>query len=101
MRINKMAELIFFMHVDTVSEESSADWENYIGKLIASGHFQGGSSIGNGFAYRKGHVTVPASDQINGFIRLEGINLENAGEYLDGNPTYEAGGKIEVRELIS
>lgn len=96
-----MAELIFFMHVDTISEEKTADWESYIGKLIATGNFQGGSSIGTGSAYRKGHPTVAASDEINGFIRMHGISLDDAHEYLVGNPTYEAGGMVEVRELIS
>lgn len=96
-----MAELIFLMHGDTMSEEKADDWESYIEKLIATGNFQGGSSIGKGIALRKGHPIVPSSDEITGFIRIHGISLDEAHEYLIGNPTYEAGGTVEVRELIS
>lgn len=96
-----MNELIFLMHVDTLTEEKAADWESYIERLIATGNFQGGSSIGKGFAYRKGHSTTPADDEINGFIRIQGVSLDDAKEYLVGNPTFEAGGMVEVRELIS
>lgn len=35
---------------------SDGDWEDYIEKLVASGGFRGGSSLGNGVSVAKGRA---------------------------------------------
>lgn len=94
-----MPDFIFLMHSDTHSEENYSDWELYIQKLNASGQFRGGSSIGSGQTFRSGSLPVPAAEHINGFIRIEAADLEDARTLLAGNPTFNAGGTVEIREL--
>ena len=77
---------------------STGDWDVYIQKLIDSGGFRGGSSLGNGVRATKGE-TDGVSD-ITGFIRLTVDNLDVAKALLEGNPLYEAGGVIDLLEEI-
>jgi hypothetical protein len=95
-----MPEFIIFMHSDSASEESEADWGMYIEKLNSSGGFRGGSTIGSGNAYRLGRSTVLASSQVNGFIRVKAESIADAEKFLEGNPTFHAGGTVEIRQLI-
>jgi hypothetical protein len=77
---------------------SHGSWEAYIEKLIASGGFRGGSSLGNGLSVTRGQVD--GESDITGFIRLSVENLEAAKALLDGNPLYEAGGTVDLLEEI-
>ncbi len=91
-----MADYIFLMHGgDTVG-----DWGIYIEGLVAKGVMRGGSAIGDGVCVRKG---APATGNITGYIRgyikVEVDSLDAAKALLPGNPVYEAGGVIEIREL--
>ncbi|MCE2892353.1 MAG: hypothetical protein O9270_09570 [Aquidulcibacter sp.] len=54
-----MRDFILLMHADTTSPERDADWEAYIGRLIGSGSFQGGSSNGHGGSFRKQGDAAP------------------------------------------
>ena len=49
---------------------------------------------------RKGHADMPSDSNLTGFIRLRAEGLESARSFLAGNPVYEAGGTIEIRELL-
>ena len=69
------------------------------GGVPVSGKFDGGSSIGTGVLVRKGHVDSPSDPNLNGFIRVSAEGLESARTFLAGNPVYEAGGTVEIREL--
>lgn len=95
-----MKEFILLMHADTSSPEREADWEGYIGRLIAEGLFQGGSSIGEGQAFRKHGQPATLTRQLAGYIKIQAENLGAARACLAGNPTYEAGGTVEIRELV-
>jgi YCII-related domain len=95
-----MPEFIIFMHSDSVTAETDTDWEAYIAMLHASGKFCGGSSIGNGHTYRDGLLTGPAFTQISGFIRVQAKDIAAARTLLEGNPTLQAGGTVEIRELV-
>ncbi|MCA3693343.1 YciI family protein [Aquidulcibacter sp.] len=95
-----MKDFILLMHADTSSPEVDADWEAYIGRLIAEGHFQGGSSIGEGQAFRKQGEAAALTRQLAGYIKVKANDLEAARACLTGNPTYEAGGTVEIRELV-
>ena len=97
-----MPEFILLMYRD-VKDRALADdgqrWEAYFTKLRASGGFLGGSSIGRGVRMRKASATAPSDPGLEGFIRIECASLEAAQTLVDGNPNYEAGGTVEVREL--
>lgn len=58
-----------------------------------------GSSIGQGERLRNGHLGQPSDTQISGFIRVRAENLDKAKNLLVGNPVYEAGGTVDIREL--
>lgn len=89
------------MHVDTVSDELDSDWEAYLSRLHASGRFRGGSSIGSGQAFRKMGIVGPVAAHISGFLRLEASDMDDACGFLEGNPTFEAGGTVEIREVLT
>lgn len=98
-----MNEYILFMHndvVDTTIADDGARWENYLSGLRASGQFDGGSSIGPGVLARGDGTIIPAPGRVNGYIRVRAESIEAAQRFLAGNPTYEAGGTVEVRELL-
>jgi hypothetical protein len=92
-----MTEYIFLMHDDATADEEG--WEPYLGKLRQSGFFQGGSAIGSGVCARKGCQPAPVTAHLVGFIRVIAENLDQAKSLLSGNPVYESGGTVEIREL--
>ncbi len=94
-----MPEYIILMHNDTSSDEADSDWEAYIQKLSASGYFRGGSVFGAGQCFRKDGLAAPVSTALSGFIRVEAVDMDSARKLLKGNPTFEAGGTVEIREL--
>lgn len=75
------------------------DWHGYIAGLRQSGHFDGGSSIGAGVRLRKGDADQPAGLAVTGFLHVRAASIDDAKRYLAGNPDYEAGGSVEIREL--
>lgn len=87
------------MHGDTTSPESDAAWEQYFTRMHASGVFRGGSSIGKGECLRKADTAAPLSRSLVGYIKLEAASLAEAKAWVVGNPVYEAGGSVELREL--
>jgi hypothetical protein len=98
-----MPEFIVFMHNDVVDRSLANDgqrWGAYLAKLKATGRFNGGSSIGRGLKFRMGSQQAPSELSIEGFIRIEAKDAEEAQKVLEGNPNYEAGGTVEVRELL-
>jgi len=94
-----MKDYILLMHAGAPSAGPDA-WGSYIGKLRAGGHFEGGSSIGAGICVSKaaGH-TAAISNHLAGYLRIQADDLEHATRLLAGNPVFEAGGTVEIREL--
>ena len=92
-----MADFIFLHHDDGGDE--GADWEPYLSRLRETGVFQGGSAIGQGACFRKGGQPPEPTAHIGGFIRVSADSLEGARRLLAGNPVYESGGTVEIREL--
>lgn len=91
------------MHQDAPSAEAADDaklWEAYIGQLRSTGQFDGGSSIGQGECVSKEKSMEVNANGVGGFIRIRAVSLEDAKRFLVGNPVYEAGGTVEIRELI-
>lgn len=85
------------MHDDASGDEGA--WQPYLAKLQQAGVFDGGSAIGEGACFRKNGIPAPVTTQLAGYIRVRANSLEDAKAVLVGNPSYEAGGTIEIREL--
>jgi hypothetical protein len=58
-----------------------------------------GSAIGDGVCARKSGAPAPLAAHLAGFIRVNADSLDRAKFLLVGNPVFEAGGTVEVREL--
>ena len=94
-----MSDFILLMHADTVAPVDDAAWGGYIATLQTQGRFQGGSAIGAGACVRKGGEAPPTADHLTGFIRVAADDLAQARALVAGNPVFEAGGTVEIREL--
>lgn len=97
-----MKDFLLLMHNDAVDAAIANDderWGSYFSSLHASGRFDGGSSIGSGTMFKKGHPEQPSPPSLNGFLRVRAESAEAAAAFLTGNPIYEAGGTVEIREL--
>jgi hypothetical protein len=98
-----MNEYIFFMHDDAAGRTTADDgarWAKYLAALRASGQFDGGSAIGAGIVTCKTRADRPAAHNVTGYLRVRAESLEAAKRFLDGNPVYEGGGTVEIRELL-
>jgi len=92
-----MPEYLLFMHDDAVDDPNA--WEPYIGRLQRDGVFEGGSAIGDGLCARKIGAPPSLTPHLTGYIRLNANSLDHARSLLAGNPHFEAGGTVEIREL--
>lgn len=98
-----MNEYLMLMCSDAPDAQAANDearWGAYINALRQSGCFDGGSSLGHGERVRKAYAPEPADTRWSGFIRIRAPSLEAAKQLLAGNPCYEAGGTVELRELL-
>jgi hypothetical protein len=93
-----MPEYIFLMH-DDANDDGEPAWEPYLRRLNRSGCFQGGSAIGDGICARKIGIAPSVTAHVTGYIRVVAESLDHAKSMLTGNPVYEAGGTVEIREL--
>ncbi len=97
-----MNDYLLLMHNDSTDDAAANDpaaWDDYFSRLQKSGCFDGGSAIGKGVAFRKAGQPGAGSEHLSGFLRLRAGSLEEARSFLSGNPIYEAGGTVEIREL--
>lgn len=97
-----MADYMMLMHNDLTATEGGPEaWEAYIAELVVQGRLLGGSVLGPGLCLRKGKRPPKLSAGITGFIRIEADDLSQVRRLLTGNPVYEAGGTVEIRELLN
>lgn len=97
-----MNDYILFMHDDVPAVErgrSDELWPAYFAKLRELGVFQGGSSIGDGECVNKTEPGPSLTRHLAGYIRVRAESLAGARELVIGNPVFEAGGTVEIREL--
>lgn len=94
-----MPDFMFLMHSDLTGPEDEAAWGPYLAGLRAAGVFQGGSGMAGGAALRKSGTPGALSSHITGYIRVEADDVDHAARLLAGNPVYEAGGTVEIRDL--
>jgi hypothetical protein len=92
-----MPEYIFLMHDDATGDEAS--WEPYLQRLRQTGCFEGGSAIGDGVCVRRSGTPAALTAHLAGYIRVNAESLEQAKALVAGNPHFEAGGTVEIREL--
>ena len=93
-----MNDYILLMH-DDARDQRSEDWQAYLEKLQRTGRFNGGSAIGSGECCNKLRSDRGISGHLSGYIRVQAESLDDAKRFLEGNPAYEAGGTVEIREL--
>jgi hypothetical protein len=94
-----MADYILFMHDDAVSDNPSA-WDAYLRTLKQNGVFEGGSEIGGGVCMRKGAgAAANITKHLVGYIRVAAATIDEVKSFMPGNPHFEAGGTVEIREL--
>jgi hypothetical protein len=88
------------MHDDATVDENLSDWGPYLSGLRSSGNFDGGSSLGSGSSHRKGREPHSISGHLVGYLMVSADDLAAASIFLAGNPVYEAGGTVQIRQLI-
>lgn len=93
-----MPDFLILMHADE-TDPGPQTWEPYLTRLADAGVLRGGSAIGAGTCVRRTGPVPPVSSHLAGFIRVEADSIAHVKKLLPGNPTYEAGGTIEIREL--
>jgi hypothetical protein len=96
-----MNEYLLFMHGDTTARavDPAHTWDAYLTRLRAAGAFEGGSAIGDGVCVSKAGTIADIAAHLTGYIRIRAESLDAARALLTGNPVYEAGGTVEIREL--
>ena len=94
-----MPDYIFLMHNDATELTRDAAWAPYLARLQTSGHLQGGSAIGPGLCVRKAGPTPATAGYLSGFMRVAADSLDHARTLVAGNPVFESGGTVEIREL--
>ncbi len=96
-----MNDYIFFMHNDAKvgNRDQSDAWAAYFAKLGKAGAFQGGSAIGDGVCITKTGTPTGITPHLSGYIQVQAESLDRARELVPGNPVFEAGGTVEIREL--
>lgn len=87
------------MHSDCDPGTAQENWPAYLDKLSALGALRGGSAIGQGICMRRSGNVPDVSRHLNGYIKIEATDLSHAKELASGNPVFEAGGTVEIREL--
>jgi hypothetical protein len=96
-----MNDYILFMHDDPNDGkvDRGDEWACWFAKLRQAGVFQGGSAIGGGICVSKAGTAPDITPRLSGYVRVRAESLDRARGLVPGNPVYEAGGTIEIREL--
>src|SRR5690242_6132186 len=96
-----MNEYLLLMHAGAPADarDTAHSWPAYFAKLRAADAFDGGSAIGGGICVSKLGPEAAITGHLSGFIRVRAESLEAARGLVAGNPVYEAGGTVEIREL--
>jgi hypothetical protein len=93
-----MARFMLFMHDD--APEPERNWGPYLRRLRETGRFEGGTSLGAATSHRRDGEVDVRSDHVVGYLIVAADDRSGAEAFLVGNPVYEAGGTVEIRELV-
>ncbi len=91
---------MLLMHDDSPIAEDVDAWAAYLDGLRREDRLAGGSSISTGVSHRKFGTPAPCADHLVGYLIVHAAGPDGVPELLAGNPVYEAGGTVEIRELI-
>ena len=97
-----MPDYLMLMHKPAAlpaTPPSPDTWPAYLAQLRATGGFQGGSEIGGGLCMNKSSQPAGITGTLIGYIRVHAGSLAEAQALVHGNPVFEAGGTVEIREL--
>ncbi|MGE0627226.1 MAG: hypothetical protein AB7O43_05325 [Hyphomicrobiaceae bacterium] len=94
-----MQEFLLLMHNDYDSHGAVENWQPYLDKLSSVGALRGGSAIGAGVTICKAGHARAITGHLTGYLKILARNIDDARELVQGNPVYEAGGAVEIREL--
>jgi len=94
-----MRDYILLMRGDAPEPTTPEMWQTYLDYLRTCERFGGGSAIGAGESVRKDGAPAALSAGVTGYVRVRAHDLTDAKTLLAGNPVYENGGTVEVREL--
>ena len=94
-----MKDYLLLMHSDAPRFGTPEEWDAYFEKLQSAGRFESGSEIGTGECLKKSGSAGPLHKALVGYITILAKDIEDAKTFVPGNPVYEAGGTVEVREL--
>jgi len=83
----------------TLAPRPADAWPKYFASLRERNAFEGGSAVGEGALMSKASTPGASVLPISGYIRVRAESFEAACALVNGNPLYEAGGTVEVREL--
>ena len=102
--IRRMNEYLLLMHAGAPAEargtvDAAHTWPAYFARLRAAGAFEGGSAIGGGVCVSKAGRAAGITGHLAGYLRVRAESLAAAEALVAGNPVYEAGGTVEIREL--
>lgn len=96
-----MNDYLLLMHDDLPPGTAPSDeaWAAYFAKLRNAGAFEGGSAIGGGLCLSKSGHPPAITRHLTGYIRVRAASLDSAKALIPGNPVFDAGGTVELREL--
>ncbi|MGI9408843.1 MAG: YciI family protein [Hyphomicrobiaceae bacterium] len=94
-----MADFILLMHNDYRPDDDAGNWQPYLDTLSCAGVLRGGSALGAGLCLRRSGEVPELTSQLVGYVKIEARDMDHAQELVQGNPVYEAGGTVEIREL--
>lgn len=94
-----MAEFLLLMHGDYDLGGADEHWQPYLDLLGSRGALRGGSAIGKGVGVRRAGTPGEITRHLVGYVKIEARDMAHARELVAGNPVYEAGGTVEIREL--
>jgi hypothetical protein len=94
-----MNDYLLLMYAGAPAPDATYSWPTYFARLRAADAFEGGSAIGGGVCVSKAGMDADITRHLAGYIRVRAASIEAARALLAGNPVYEAGGTVEIREL--
>jgi hypothetical protein len=99
-----MKEFLILNYNDVTDSQLANDperWSNYVAMLRSRQALVDGSALGNGILCRIGQPDRTAVSGVDGVLRIRADSLAAARDCLQGNPTWDGGGTVEIREWVT
>jgi hypothetical protein len=87
-------------------QESIQHWQNWIGGIAAQGKFVSTNQLGyQGKTVKPGNLVTDGpyaeiKEIVGGYIIVQAENIDEAVQMAQGCPILEAGGHVEVRDIM-